>query len=234
MGITLAMRVQAEDQVEGPLEEKKLEEVQAVGNITEEDTKKGPQTDLYGELGDLAKDMNGMLSKFLSVEEEMRQASADIPVEADQLTGLRRFTEEATHKILGYTEKSMDHHDGMAERLERLKSLLPRRSGRVKEMQKEVEALSLLVTEDKKVLMDLLMALEFQDLASQRLKKIAATLQEVQSRILKLVITFGAKVRGDKTEHDKEAHLLKRLETSSETETLNQGLVNDILKEFGF
>lgn len=94
--------------------------------------------------------------------------------------------------------------------------------------------ISSLSDDNKKILVDIVFALGFQDLTAQRLRKIETAMQEVQSRILKLIITFGGKVGGNTVTVDKQEAMLTELSESSKTERLEQGLVDDILKEFGF
>jgi hypothetical protein len=58
-------------------------------------------------------------------------------------------------------------------------------------------------------------------------------LQDLQARILKLVVTYGMKKRDEETKGSKQRELLNELESSTGVK-LAQVEVNDILKEFGF
>ncbi|MFZ5861411.1 MAG: protein phosphatase CheZ [Nitrospirota bacterium] len=187
---------------------------------------------IYGELGGLAQHLNKMMKALQSIECPMHLTASELPKAADQLTDLTKFTEEATHRILGYTEQVMGNHDVMAEELASLRAAfgLPQDRAALERVAVKLESL---VQENRKVLMDLFTSLEFQDLTGQRLKKIASGLQGVQSRILKLLIIFGMKECGSDADSCRQEALLAKLEATSRT-TVKQDVVDDMLKEFGF
>lgn len=83
-------------------------------------------------------------------------------------------------------------------------------------------------------MMDLFTALEFQDIAGQRLQKVASLMKEIQSRILKLVVSFGLESTQSNGSEDKQKVLLKELDELTSAERLDQNLIDDVLAEFGF
>ena len=88
--------------------------------------------------------------------------------------------------------------------------------------------------QDETRLLDITVALSFQDLVAQRVKKLVTILEDVQSKLLKLVVTFRLKQDQDKVEKDgRGQEMLKQLEASNNT-AIQQDLVDDILGEFGF
>lgn len=192
----------------------------------------GDSVGLYDAIGRLAKDMNDMLMKQQDIESSVKTASEDIPFVTGQLSDLNRFTEEETHKILEFTETVLNNHDLLSAKLKSLETDIhfPDRSSfgdRLSEMNG-------LVKENKKVLMDILTGLSFQDLAGQRLKRMDVVLQELQARILKLVVAYGMEKRGEDMAVSKQRALLNELESSTGVKKMEQNQVNDILKEFGF
>ena len=189
---------------------------------------------LYGELGDLVKYLNGMMKTVESVGSPMSTAIQELPNATDQLADVSRLTEEGTHRVLTYAEQMMQHHDQMSGNVGSLEKEIAENFPQREVLHKQVSEMGLLLDQDKKLLMDLMGALEFQDLAGQRLKKIGTVLQELQSRILKLMVVFGVTVQGTAmTTHKKEV-LNELEEASAKSESLNQNLVDNILKEFGF
>ncbi len=91
-----------------------------------------------------------------------------------------------------------------------------------------------LVDQDESRLLEMSVALSFQDLGTQRVKKLVAILEDVQHKLLKLVVVFG--LQQDKAHTDQEGRgyeMLKQLE-QSKTTALEQDLVDNILGEFGF
>ena len=189
---------------------------------------------IYGELGSLAKHLNTVMKRLEAVERPAEEAIHGIPQATDQLSDITKLTEEGTHRVMEYTETAMDNHDRMIHDLKALKQSLPPDVLDHHDVKEKVAALGLLLQDNKKILMDLFTALEFQDLAAQRVKKIRAELQEVESRVLKLIVAMGVDMRGKPMAADKQQSLLTELEASTKAERLDQRLVDDILKEFGF
>lgn len=206
---------------------------------------------MYGELGGLAKSLNRMVQTLESIERPMQTTAGELPIAADQLADLTKFTEEAAHRILGYTEQVLANHDTMAADLAALKRAMDAASpdgsqrstvtldGNQRStvtldrarLERHASDLESRVGENRKILMDLITAMEFQDLTGQRLKKIATGIREIQSRLLRLLIVFGLKDQNGGAE--RQEALLSQLEASSKT-TLNQNVVDNILQEFGF
>jgi chemotaxis protein CheZ len=98
-----------------------------------------------------------------------------------------------------------------------------------------VKSLVELVKADERRLMDIHVALSFQDLVAQRVAKLVTILSEVQNKLLKLVVIFGIKQKKDGTstkDGRRGNEMLRQLEASQAT-ALGQDLVVDILFEFG-
>ena len=90
------------------------------------------------------------------------------------------------------------------------------------------------LAQDESRLLDISVALSFQDLVAQRVKKLVTILEDIQHKLLKLVVVFGLQQDQSKVEKDGRGHeMLKQLEASNKT-SLEQNLVDDILGEFGF
>lgn len=188
---------------------------------------------LYGALGKIAKDLNRILTKQEIVESHIKTASEDLPILSDQLSDVNRFTEEATHKILEYTEKVLDNHGVLNAGLREIQKVLREKPLDEDGMENRLKEMIVLVDENNKVLMDILTGLSFQDLAGQRMKRMDVILQDLQARIMKLVVTYGMQKRKGETKRSVKRKLLSELESSTGVK-LAQGEVNDILKEFGF
>jgi chemotaxis protein CheZ len=93
-----------------------------------------------------------------------------------------------------------------------------------------------MVKVDEGRLMNIHVALSFQDLVAQRVAKLVAILNEIQHKLLKLVVIFGIQQTKDGGGSKKEGRgyeMLRQLETSKTT-ALEQDLVDNIMTEFGF
>ena len=81
------------------------------------------------------------------------------------------------------------------------------------------------VSENKEILMDIITGLSFQDLTGQKIKVIVGLIEEVEKRLLQLIVTFGLKSKDANEGND-------TLKEFSDKPTLKQDVVDNILKEF--
>lgn len=190
---------------------------------------------LYGEVGELAKDLTGIVGRFQAAGSEMESVSNELPFGTDELDEVSRKTEEATQKILDDSDKVIDNNDLMSERLHSLKATLFDESidehDKVKE---DIKALCELLEDNKKTMFSLVGTLSFQDPAGQQLRRVTMMLKSLQSRILKIVVNFGHTLGSVEVSEDRQEELLSELEYSKNGETLEQDLVDSVLKEYGF
>ncbi|MFQ5542920.1 MAG: protein phosphatase CheZ [Nitrospiria bacterium] len=190
---------------------------------------------IYGEIGDLAKTLNGMVGKIQTAESVIESVSTELPFGTDQLSDVNRKTEEATQKILDDTDKVNDNNDLMLVRLESLKATLFDESLQSQEKVKgDIQALCRLLSENKNTMFNMVGTLSFQDPAGQQIRKVTAMLELLQARVLKMVVTFGKKARGTEIPEARKEELLTELEYSSEGERIEQDLVDTVLSEYGF
>ena len=83
-------------------------------------------------------------------------------------------------------------------------------------------------------LLDIMTALSFQDLVAQRVNKLVTILDEVEHKLLQLVVVFGPyQKQAAKKDQGKASEMLKQLEASKNT-SMDQDLADEILKQFGF
>lgn len=195
--------------------------------------KKSGQPELYKALGHLAKHLNEMLMKKETIESTVATTAEDLPFVTGQLSDLNRFTEEATHQILEHTELVLNNHDELISKIKILNTALKPDDSLERDLKMLTFSMEQTILGNKKTLMDILTGLSFQDLASQRVKRMETILREVQARVLELVVTFGIQPQQGKEGIGRRKSLLNGLESSTGT-TLKQADVNDLLKEFGF
>ncbi|MFI5305576.1 MAG: protein phosphatase CheZ [Nitrospiria bacterium] len=195
--------------------------------------KKNEPAELYKALGHLAKNLNEMLMKKETIESNVATTAEDLPFITGQLSDLTRFTEEATHRILEHTELVLNNHDELISKMKILNTALKPVDSAERDLKAITFSVEQIILGNKKTLMDILTGLSFQDLASQRVKRMETILTEVQARIIDLVVTFGIQPQQGEEGTVRRQSLLKGLESSTGTK-LEQGEVNDLLKELGF
>ena len=90
------------------------------------------------------------------------------------------------------------------------------------------------LAQDDKHLMDIMTALSFQDLVAQRVKKLVTIIEDVQCKLVELVVVFGLKEESATPEtQGKAGEMLRQLEASKST-AIKQDLADELLSEFGF
>jgi len=195
------------------------------GNVNDSNRK------LYGELGELTRYIENTMRQLRSVETPVEETTAQLPQASEHLSDLAKLTEEGTHRVMELTEELQDNRTLIMQRLAEV-------TGKFSGSQAGVHtdrmaAITALLLADDKRLMDIMTALSFQDLVAQRIKKIITILDDVEHKLLQMVVVFGAKQNGTQDTHGKADQMLKELEASRST-ALKQDLVDDILGQFGF
>lgn len=175
--------------------------------------------ELYGQIGEIAKYINTTIKKLQTVEPAVSQASDKIPQASAQLSEITRATEEATHNIMSQVEHVLDSQDLILHHLDSLE-----KEG---DINRSVNEIKQIVTENKEALLNIITGLSFQDLTGQKLEAIIGLIEEVEKRMLHLIVTFGLKSK----EGIRDDNTLKEFSSSS---VIKQDLVDCILKEFGF
>lgn len=184
---------------------------------------------LYQELGELARYIEGTMKSVNSMQKPLEAASSSLPQATEHLMDLRRMTEEATHKVMSETEALQENHAKIAKLLAQIQTATTTAA-----VAAQLEDIKRLVGDDDRRLVEIFQALSFQDLLAQRINKLMTVLQEVEHKLLKLLLVFGAKQNGLVASDDgKTGEMLKWLE-QSKTTALKQDLVDDVLTQLGF
>jgi chemotaxis protein CheZ len=188
------------------------------------------ESSINTELAELSKYVEVITSTIREMESPVNSTSDQLPQATAHLNDLATMTEEGAHKVLTLTEE-IEKNRGM------LRSGLDQLRGNVGgDQAKDIDALLELVKADKERLLNIHVALSFQDLVAQRVGKLVTILNEVQHKLLKLVVVFGIKQKKDGGAAQDEGRgyeMLRQLE-STKTTALEQDLVDDILSEYGF
>jgi chemotaxis protein CheZ len=187
---------------------------------------------LYDELGELARYLESAMRKVSEVGSPLVSNSAQLPQATTHLLDLNKMTEEGTHEVMRLAEIIQDNRARVAKELAAVVSTLEAVDCRTLAARLGKTASEL--TQDDKHLMDIMTALSFQDLVAQRVKKLVTIVEDVQCKLVELVVVFGLKQDGAKPETEgKAGEMLKQLEASKST-AIKQDLADELLSEFGF
>jgi chemotaxis protein CheZ len=189
-------------------------------------------TKLYEELGGLARFVENAMKAISEVGPQIMSSSAQLPTASSHLRDLNKMTEDGTLEVMRLTEAIQDNRDQISKELRAVVETLLAID--CPTLARRLETVNTMVAEDGKHLTEIMTALSFQDLVAQRVKKLVVILDEVQRRLMELIVVFGLQQNG---EHAADVgiagDLLKQLEESNTT-AMKQKVADDILAQFGF
>lgn len=196
---------------------------------TEEVETRDEDSSINNELAELSKYVEMITGSIRDMEAPVATTSDQLPQATAHLNDLAKMTEEGTHRVLALTEAIETNRAAMFTALGQLQAGMT--GGQATDVKKVVE----LLKADERRLMDIHVALSFQDLVAQRVAKLVTILNEVQHKLLKLVVIFGIKQKKDGTatkDGGRGSGMLRQLE-ASKTTALEQNFVDVLLSEFG-
>ena len=187
---------------------------------------------LYEELGELARYLESAMRKVAEVGAPMVANSAQLPQATAHLLDLNKMTEDGTLEVMRLAEIIQGNRARAAKELAMVVSTLEAVDCRMLAARLGQTAQEL--AQDDKHLMDIMTALSFQDLVAQRVKKLVTIIEDVQCKLVELVVVFGLKQEGTAPEtQGKAGEMLRQLESSKST-AIKQELADELLSEFGF
>lgn len=181
------------------------------------------------EMEELAKYVEVITQTIREMESPVTSTSDQLPQATSHLHDLAKMTEEGTHKVLNLTEELERNREVIQHHLEQLRANVAGRAV------KDLDAILVMVKADEKRLLNIHVGLSFQDLVAQRVAKLVTILNEIQHKLLKLVVIFGIQQQKGETGASGEGRgyeMLRQLE-SSKTTALQQDLVDSIMSEYG-
>jgi chemotaxis protein CheZ len=184
-----------------------------------------------GIVGELAVYINQTLRNLQSLDPTVKDSKREIPKVAKHLAEIIQTTEEATNRVLEQAEHLVDEQTAVEKKLSRAVEMLhhlPRSEGGA-EILRGVEEIQEIQRRSQGRAMDIMAAMEFQDLTTQKIQKLIGLVAEVESRLLRLLVMFrieDASAEG--------AHLDPIVETCSKDEAAlcDQNVVDQLLQDF--
>jgi chemotaxis protein CheZ len=187
---------------------------------------------LYEALGELARFVENAMRTITEVGCPIISSSAELPAVASHLADLSKMTEDGALEVMRLTEMIQDHHSRSLKELGAIVETLE--AVDCATLAKRVRNTAVCLMQNDKCLTEIMTALSFQDLVAQRVKKLMAILNDVQDKLLKLVVAFGLQNNADGAAlAGNTGELLKQFE-ESKTTAMKQNVADEILAQFGF
>lgn len=203
-----------------------------------------PQDEMLNRIGYVTRTLHDSLSG-LGLDKILEQVAQDIPDTRDRLNYVARMTEQAAERVLNATDAATPLQTELATEatvLEtRWKEMLAKPSLKSEYNQTVNETLEFLTltgkntADTKALLLDIMMAQDFQDLTGQVIKKITALAQDMEKQLVQVLIDFSPAVA------KKEADVSTSLMNGPQIDPVNavdivasQEQVDDLLDSLGF
>ena len=199
--------------------------------------------EMLNRIGHVTRSLHDSL-RGLGFDKLLDQVAKDIPDARDRLNYVARMTEQAAERVLNATDEAIPLQTKLAADAialqERWKEALGSASLKSEYNQVAEETLAFLAmtsqhtTATKALLMDIMMAQDFQDLTGQVIKKITSLAQDLERQLVQVLIDFSPAT--PKKELGVNAALLNGPQVDPEAVDVvaSQEQVDDLLADLGF
>jgi chemotaxis protein CheZ len=183
-----------------------------------------------GVVGELALYINQTLKNLQCLDPTVKCSSQEIPKVAAHLAEIIATTEAATNRVLEETEQLVEEQTQVEQELSRVAELirLTTHAGRLAEPMRLLEGIKATQRRAQGRAMDIMAAMEFQDLTTQKIQRLIGLVAEVESRLLQLLVMFRLEEQADGRPGDP---LVETVVSDSDA-LCNQELVDQLLAEF--
>ena len=189
-------------------------------------------TQLFEKIGELTRFIDTTIKTISQFSAPMSATTEQLPDATAHLKDLRKLTEDGTHKIMELVEAIEENRKRADMQFDALVNGLA--SSDAATVKSKIVAIRATLAADNKPLMDIITALSFQDLVAQSVNKLVTIIDEVEHKLLELVVVFGPYTKGaGKAEAGKASDMLKQLSATKNT-SMQQDLADEILKQYGF
>lgn len=200
--------------------------------------------EMLNRIGHVTRTLHDSLSG-LGLDKLLDQVAHDIPDARDRLNYVARMTEQAAERVLNATDVAIPLQTELASEAtaleQRWKAVLAKPSLKSDYNETVDETLAFLTltgkhtAETKALLMDIMMAQDFQDLTGQVIKKITSLAQELEKQLVQVLVDFSPAVT--KKETDTSTSLMNGPQIDAENTVgvvASQEQVDDLLDSLGF
>jgi chemotaxis protein CheZ len=161
----------------------------------------------------------------------VKGSSREIPKVAQHLTEIIQTTEDATNRVLEETEHLMEEQAKVEHGLSRLREALrhPPSPALFADLLGSLDEVREVHRRSQSRAMDIMSAMEFQDLTTQKIQKLIALVAEVEARLLQLLVMFRLE---DATAADGGADPILETCARDGAALCDQSLVDELLSGF--
>ncbi|CAM2067407.1 Protein phosphatase CheZ [Sulfidibacter corallicola] len=200
--------------------------VSTVKNITEGKWHQDLDVKASGMIGELAYYLNHTLKNLRKLDKSLGANVEDTPRAMSEVQAVIDHTEKATILVLDKADDILARLSQNREMVDQLKQISDE-AGR----SELTEKLSNNNTALEKSAYDIINAMEFQDVTQQKIMSIMSCLEGIEERLIDLLIIF--KIKEGRENKNENVEILKNLHDEEFDTSNKQGLVDQLLAEFG-
>lgn len=190
-----------------------------------------------GEIGRLAHYINQTMQNLQQLDPTVGGSSRSLPQMSGQLSEVVKTTEQASMRVLNEIDQMVEEQMAVEEGLRRLSTLLEAEQAHDPQLGATVQMLEDLRVRHSRAqgrALEIMSAMEFQDITAQRIQKSIALITEVENRLLRLLVLFNIPPHGkDENEVDGKWKALGEFAAASASGEMDQEMVDRLLAEFG-
>lgn len=178
------------------------------------------EIDSEGMLSVLAQRINALVVNMKNVESPLTSAGAHAPTAVVRARNVIELMAEATGQVL-------DTADKLSAQVEVLQGQVETGALRPDEYREAF-------TNVKSCLFDIIASQSYQDVARQKMESLIADLGQIRDWLVEVLVILNIQKNGSPENLEKKTRLLRDVSESSTPDSMKQGLVDDLLAEFGF
>jgi len=190
--------------------------------------------------------------KGLGFDKIIEQVSKDIPDACERLNYVSRMTEQSAERVLNATDAAIPLQDSISSQTESLKQYwqaISQKPSLKSEYNEAVEKTLVFLSmsekyskESKALLMEMMMAQDFQDLTGQVIKKITLIMQELENQLVQVLVDFSPAINSTQESNSKNDSNYSNVSSVNEPQVStnisdsfdNQQQVDNLLDSLGF
>lgn len=212
-------------------------------NNTLESTPLNINDEMLNRIGQVTRALHESI-RGLGLDKVIEQVAKDIPDACERLQYVARMTEQSAERVLNATDLAMPIQDNLATGSASLKQhwqkvkLEPSLKAEYNEAVEETLTFLTLAEkkslETKALLMDIMMAQDFQDLTGQVIKKIIALTQDLESQLVQVLVDFSPAINKKESSFNRTLINGPQVSINAVDSFANQQQVDDLLADLGF
>lgn len=190
-----------------------------------------------GEIGRLAYFINQTMHNLQELDPSVGGSSRHLPRMIGQLSEVVQQTEQASLRVLDEIDRIADEQTAMGRDLQQLAVVVEKQWGTDEQRDTALQLLTRLREVHNRVqgrALEIMGAMEFQDITAQRIQKSMALITEIHDRLLRLLVLFNIPPDNkDGADADEQWKTINDLAAASVSNPINQETADRVLAEFG-